>query len=178
LVKRLVEMHGGRVEARSEGPGKGSEFVVRLPVLTEPASTARQTRRVQSGTAPMSSHRVLIVDDNRDAADSLAMMMQMTGNDARTAYDGAEAVRLAKQFRPEVVLLDIGLPIMDGCETARAIRSEPWGKEILLIAVTGWGQDDDRRQSSEAGFDHHLVKPVDPSALMEILASWEGRRPT
>lgn len=175
LVKRLVEMHGGRVEARSEGRGKGSEFVVCLPALTEPAATARQTRRAQSGTMPVSSHRVLIVDDNRDAADSLAMMMKMMGSDVRTAYDGADAVRLARAFRPDVVLLDIGLPTMDGHETARAIRSEPWGKEILLIAVTGWGQDDDRRQSSEAGFDHHLVKPVDPSALLALLASRAAR---
>ena len=175
LVKRLVEMHGGRVEARSEGLGKGSEFVVRLPILIEPMPTERQTRHAQLGAPPTSSHRVLVVDDNRDAADSLEMMLQIMGNDVCTAYDGVEAVRVAGEFRPDLVLLDIGLPKSNGYDTARAIRSEPWGKSMVLVAVTGRGQEEDRRRSKEAGFDQHLVKPVAPSTVMELLATLPAR---
>ena len=168
LVKRLVEMHGGRVEAKSEGPGKGSEFVVRLPVVIEP-SKARQSGD-EAEQLVKSSQRILVVDDNRDGADSLSEMLKIMGNDTRTAYDGQEGVDVAGAFRPDVLLLDIGLPKLNGYEACRRIREQPWGKDVVLIAVTGWGQDDDRRRSQEAGFDHHMVKPVDPQALIKMLA--------
>ena len=110
------------------------------------------------------------MDDNRDGADSLAMLLRIMGNDIRTAYDGQQAVEAAGEFRPDVVLLDIGLPKLNGYEACRRIREQPWGKGVVLIALTGWGQEEDRRRSHEAGFDHHLVKPVDPDALMRLLA--------
>jgi CheY-like chemotaxis protein len=168
LVKRLVEMHGGGIKAKSEGPGRGTEFVVRLPVVVE--ASVPSTAEPDEPAAPKSLLRVLIVDDNRDGADSLGMMLKLMGNNAVTAYDGQEGVEMAERFRPDVVLLDIGLPKLNGYETCRRIREQPWGKNIVLIAVTGWGQDEDRRRSQEAGFDHHLVKPVDPRALMRLLA--------
>jgi signal transduction histidine kinase len=169
LVKRLVEMHGGHIEARSNGVGQGSEFVVRLPIVVE-QTYSRKTSDDAEEAAPTSELRILVVDDNRDAASSLAMLLEMMGNDVRTAYDGDEAVRAAGEFHPHVVLLDIGLPKMNGYEAARTIRKEPWGKDMNLIAVTGWGQDKDKRNSEEAGFDQHMVKPVDPQDLMKMLA--------
>jgi PAS domain S-box-containing protein len=169
LVKRLVDMHGGGVEAKSEGPGMGSEFVVRLPVVIE-ASQAQVSGDDDEPAAPESSLRILIVDDNRDAADSLSEMLKMMGNDTRTAYDGQQGVDMAGEYRPDVILFDIGLPKLNGHEACRLIREQPWGKGVALIAVTGWGQDKDRRRSDEAGFDHHLVKPVDPQALMKLIA--------
>ncbi len=167
LVKRLVEMHGGRVEARSDGPGRGSEFTVRLPVVVEAPVLKPVGEDV---AAPKSSLRILIVDDNKDGADSLAMMLKILGNDTRTAYDGQEGIEQAEQYRPDVTLFDIGLPKLNGYEACRHIREQPWGQAVILIAVTGWGQDEDRRRSREAGFDHHMVKPVDPQVLMKLLA--------
>jgi CheY-like chemotaxis protein len=116
------------------------------------------------------SLRILVVDDNRDGADSLGMMLQLMGNDIRTAYDGEEALAAAHDFRPDVVLLDIGMPKLNGYEACRSIRQQPWSKGMVLIAVTGWGHEEDRRRSLEAGFDKHMVKPVDPGALMKLLA--------
>ena len=168
LVKRLVEMHGGRVEARSEGPGKGSEFIVRLPVVIE--ASKPQKSGGEEELPVRSALRILVVDDNRDGADSLSEMLRLMGNDTRTAYDGQQGVDMAGDFRPEVLLLDIGLPKLNGYEVCRRIREQPWGKSVVLIALTGWGQDDDRRRSREAGFDHHMVKPVHPHALMKMLA--------
>ena len=168
LVKRLTEMHGGSIEARSDGEGKGSEFVVRLPVLDR-SSVAQQERDAESVAQPQ--RRVLIVDDNRDSAESLAILLQITGNKTYTAHDGVEAVEAIKKYRPEVVLLDIGLPRLDGHEVCRRVREEPWGKDIVVIALTGWGQEDDRRKSEEAGFNGHLVKPVDYDKLQDLLAS-------
>ena len=169
LVKQLVEMHGGRIEARSEGPGKGSEFVVRLPIIVE-IGNGRSADDTGEDAKPTSNLRVLVVDDNRDAALSFAMLLKMMGNNVRTALDGEEAVRTAGEFHPHVVLLDIGMPKMNGYEAARTIRDEPWGKNMILIAVTGWGQDEDRRKSQQAGFDRHMVKPVDPQTFMTLLA--------
>ena len=169
LVKRLVEMHGGSVEAHSEGLGKGSEFVVRLPIVTERRNPLAP-RPATVEPASTSALRILVVDDNRDAASSIGMLLKIMGNSVRTAHDGEEAVTAAGEFRPQVVLLDIGLPKMNGYDVARCIRREPWGKNIVLIAVTGWGQDEDKRKSEEAGFDRHMIKPVDPQTLMKMLA--------
>jgi PAS domain S-box-containing protein len=169
LVRRLVEMHGGRIEAHSEGTGKGSEFVVRLPAAAM-ASGPEPPGGAGEPAAPKSALRILIVDDNRDAADSLVMLLRLMGNDTRTAYDGQGGLDVAREFRPEVMLLDIGLPRLNGYEVCRRVREQPWGKEIVLIALTGRGQEEDRRRSEEAGFDHHIVKPVDPQALMKLLA--------
>jgi DNA-binding response OmpR family regulator len=118
----------------------------------------------------------LIVDDLRDSANSLAMLLQIMGNDTRTAYDGQQGVDVAEKFRPDVTLLDIGLPTLDGYEACRRIRREPWGRNVVLIALTGWGQDEDRRRSHEAGFDHHMVKPVDPQELMKLLVGLQQGR--
>lgn len=169
LVKRLTEMHGGSIEARSAGEGQGSEFIVRLPVLNRPATQGGNGPGMESDLQPQ--RRILIVDDNRDSADSLAMLMEITGNKTYMAHDGAEAVEAAEKYRPEVVLLDIGLPKLDGYEVCRRVREQPWGKNILVIALTGWGQEDDRRRSEEAGFNGHLVKPVDYDKLLDLLGS-------
>lgn len=168
LVKRLVEMHGGSVEAKSGGAGKGSEFVVRLPVVVEASVPPPDDR--DEPAAPKSSLRILIVDDNKDGADSLAMMLKIMGNDTRTAYDGKEGVELAGEFGPDVVMFDIGLPKLNGYEACRLIRQQPWGGKVIMIAVTGWGSEGDRQRSREAGFDHHMVKPVDANVLMKLLA--------
>jgi CheY-like chemotaxis protein len=169
LVKRLVEMHNGTVEARSEGLGRGAEFVVRLPVV-ETAPRPDVSAEMEESPTPKSALRILIVDDNRDSADSLGMLLSLMGNDIRAAYDGQQGVEAAEEFRPQVVLLDIGLPKLNGYEAGGRIREQPWGEGMVLIAVTGWGQEENRQRSREAGFDHHLVKPVDPEALMELLA--------
>ena len=167
LVKRLVEKHGGQVEAISEGPGKGSEFLVRLPIATLAAQLAPSATEATATKPP--PLRVLIVDDNRDAADSVAMMLELEGHDVRTAYTGRAALELGNAFEPQVVLLDIGLPGLDGHEVCRQIRARAWGERSVLIALTGWGQTDDRRRSHAAGFDHHLVKPIDFDALSALL---------
>ena len=169
LVKRLVEMHGGSVEAQSGGPGQGSEFVVRLPIVVE-QTYPRQASDDGDKAQPTSDLRILVVDDNRDAAESLAMLLKMMGNNIHTAHDGEEAVTAAREFQPNVVLCDIGLPKLNGYEACRQMKAQAWDKNMILIAVTGWGQDDDRRKSEAAGFDHHMVKPVDPQALMKLLA--------
>ena len=167
LVKRLTEMHGGSIEAKSDGAGQGSEFVVRLPIVQklEEISTAAS----DAPAAQSAQRRILIVDDNRDSADSLALLLEITGNKTYMAHDGLEAVELIEKHRPEVVLLDIGLPTLDGHEVCRRVREQPWGKDIVVIALTGWGQEDDRRKSEEAGFNGHLVKPVDYDKLLELL---------
>jgi PAS domain S-box-containing protein len=169
LVRRLVELHGGRVEAHSEGLGRGSEFTIRLPVLGEaPAATPSQ-ELVGNGQTGATARRVLIVDDNRDSADSLAMLVRLAGNEVETAYDGAEALEAAARSRPDVVVLDIGMPKLNGYDACRRIRAEPWGEGMVLIALTGWGQEQDKRRTEDAGFDAHVVKPVDPSALLTLL---------
>lgn len=172
LVKRLVEMHDGTVEARSEGLGKGSEFIVRLPLLNGHGEVKKSTdiTAVKEVLHNKSSYRVLVVDDNRDSANTLSRILGHMGNDICTAYDGKEGLDAAKEFRPDVVILDIGLPILNGYEVCRRIREQPWGADIMVIAVTGWGQDEDRRRAQEAGFDHHMVKPVDTQILKNLLS--------
>jgi PAS domain S-box-containing protein len=169
LVKRLVEMHGGSIEARSEGLGKGSEFVVHLPVLTG----SSRPKTPEPAEMPNLPRRILVVDDNRDSASSLAMLLKITGNEIHTAYDGLEALQAAERFLPEVILLDVGLPKLNGHDVCRRIRQQPWGKNMVVVALTGWGQDEDRRKSREAGFDCHMVKPVDYDDLMKVLAGSE-----
>jgi CheY-like chemotaxis protein len=169
LVKRLVELHGGQVWAESEGPGRGSTFVVRLAR----AGTAHVDAEQAQGAATMGSsraRRVLVVDDNTDAAEMLATLLSMDGHDVKTAASGPAALDIVKDFHPEIAFLDIGLPGMSGYELARRIRTEPRLAGITLIAVTGWGQDEDRRQSKEAGMDHHLTKPVDPREVQAFVA--------
>jgi PAS domain S-box-containing protein len=170
LVRRLVELHGGRVEAHSAGPGQGSEFVVRLPRASAPVATVNGS---DGGPrpAPGPRRRILAVDDNRDAVESLARLLRLAGHEVQLAIDGPSALEAAAAYRPEVVLLDIGLPGMSGHDVARQLRATPEGRGLLLVAVSGWGQEDDRRRSREAGFDHHLVKPVDPDALRQLLAA-------
>jgi CheY-like chemotaxis protein len=172
LAKRLVELHGGRITVHSDGPGQGSSFVVQLNLPTPvPALRAVPTTVETIARAPArNSARILIADDNRDGAQSLALMLDLEGYDVRTAADGLEALEIAEEFQPDVVLLDIGMPGIDGYETARRLRARPWAKSVLLCAQTGWGQEDDKRRARSAGFDRHLVKPVDPEELNRILA--------
>jgi CheY-like chemotaxis protein len=172
LVKTLIELHGGSVNVTSDGPGHGSEFTVRLPVV----EAARPERR--TGAAPPARsgtvHRVLIVDDNDDGAESLSLLLRFAGHTTQKAHDGPQAIEAAEHFRPQVILLDIGLPGMSGYEVCRRIRQEPYGPSMTIIALTGWGQEEDRKRSREAGFDTHMVKPVDHEALLKMLASIPG----
>src|SRR5680860_81257 len=169
LVKRLVEMHGGTVEAHSSGPGAGSEFIVRLPMGADIDARAPDSvaNAVISGTI---KHRILVVDDNRDAATALAAILTVLGYDARSAFDGADALMQATVFRPEVVLLDLRMPRLNGFETAERLRAQAGGQSLVLIALTGYGQEKDRRRTAAAGFDHHWIKPVDPAMLETMLA--------
>jgi PAS domain S-box-containing protein len=175
LVKRLLEMHGGSIEAKSEGSNRGSEFVVRLPLLSD-AKPAAAVPDIGTAETPQ-QRRILIVDDNTDSAASLAMLLEIAGNETYTAHDGLEAIEAAESHRPDVVLLDLGLPKLNGHDVCRHLREQPWGKDITLIALTGWGQEEDRRKSRDAGFDGHLVKPVDFQALSELLRSLTAQRP-
>ena len=172
LVKRLVELHGGSVEAFSEGLGKGSQFVVRLPIVVEQTYAQKSVdgNTDNSAATPTSDLRILVVDDNRDAAIALSKLLELMGNTVCTVHDGKEAVQAALEFRPHVVLCDIGLPKLNGYEACRQMREHAWDKNMLVIAVSGWGQDEDRQKSTSAGFDNHLVKPVDLAALTKLLA--------
>ncbi|WP_439621926.1 hybrid sensor histidine kinase/response regulator [Gemmata sp.] len=174
LVKGLVEMHGGTVEARSEGQGRGSTFVVTLPVqpaAPEPAHAVNDER-----STPSRERRVLVVDDNRDGAESLAEMLQLLGSEVATAHDGLEAVEQAERFRPEVVLMDIGMPKLNGLDATRRIRGQAWGRDMTIIALTGWGQESDRARTREAGCDGHLVKPVNLTDLEKVLTELRPSR--
>jgi two-component system CheB/CheR fusion protein len=175
LVRSLVQMHGGTVTAHSDGPGKGSEFVVRLPLAGAARDRGPQAANGSPAAAPPRS-RILVVDDNRDAADSLAMLLRLSGHEVHVAHDGLEAMGTAAVFRPDVVLLDIGLPKLNGYEAGRRIRRER-GDGVVLIALTGWGQEEDRARSKEAGFDHHLTKPVNLDALQQLLAKCTPTEP-
>jgi signal transduction histidine kinase len=174
LVRRLTEMHGGTVTAHSDGPGLGTEMTVRLPALvTQPmASQAAETEAVPI----VPPRRVLVADDNIDAAESLAVQLQMAGHEVRVAHNGVEALAIAVEFGPDVALVDLGMPKLDGYETARQMRLSQWGQHTVLIALTGWGQEQDRRRAAEAGFDVHLVKPVSELDLFRALASSRSER--
>jgi PAS domain S-box-containing protein len=169
LVKTLVEMHGGTVDVHSAGVGRGSEFIVRLPVAVQPAVPV--SPHPVAAPPPAARRRILIVDDNEDGAESLAMLLQFSGHETHQAHDGAAAIDAAERLRPDAVLLDIGLPVLNGYEVCRRIRETPWGKAIVLVALTGWGQDEDRDRSMAAGFDAHMVKPVDHDVLLTMMAS-------
>lgn len=168
LVRALVEMHGGTVEARSAGPGRGSEFVVRLSAIA-PATAEPELPDTGHALTATSRQRILVADDNRDAAISLGMMLQIMGHDIRTVHNGIDAVEAAAAFRPGVALLDIGMPGLNGYDACRRIRRQPGGEAMVLIAITGWGSDDDKQRSKEAGFNFHMVKPVDTAALAKLL---------
>jgi len=174
LVKRLVEMHGGSIEAHSRGLGLGSTFTVRLPVAH--LGIADESANIGAENAmPANRRRVLVVDDNADVAVSLAELLDMLGHEARMAHDGIEAVEKAEAFRPDVILMDIGMPKLSGHAACRRIRAQPWGQYVVLVACTGWGQEDDKRKAAEAGFDFHLTKPIGTADLQRVLNSCENR---
>jgi CheY-like chemotaxis protein len=169
LVRGLVTLHGGRIEARSEGMHRGSEFVVRLPAgapSEKPSEAA-----VDAGPTPAAGLKVVVVDDNRDAAESCAMLLELSGHHVQTAYNGRRALEVVASFRPHAILLDIGLPDITGYELAKQIRATPGGHGAVLIAVTGWGQEADRRRAFDAGFNHHLTKPIEPEKVEWLLQS-------
>jgi CheY-like chemotaxis protein len=162
-------LHGGAVEAKSPGLRQGSEFTVRLPLEVSAPSVqpaAPKTAPVDSATK---KRKILVVDDNRDSAISLAMLLRLAGHQTSTAFTGTSALQASEQDRPDVILLDIGLPDLNGFEVAQQIRERPWGREVTLVALTGWGQVEDRQKSKAAGFDHHMIKPVEHAALMKLL---------
>ncbi|RIL01327.1 MAG: hypothetical protein DCC71_18125 [Proteobacteria bacterium] len=168
LVRGLVELHGGAIEARSAGPGRGSEFVVTLPLIAPPAS-ATEADAPPRAAARGPQRSILVVDDNRDSAESMAMMLELGGHRVRTAHAGADALEAARAGRPDLVILDLGMPQMDGYEVCRRLRAEPWGRALRIVALTGWGNEEARRKTRDAGFDAHLVKPVDRAAVLATI---------
>jgi PAS domain S-box-containing protein len=175
LAKQLVELHGGRIQALSAGVGRGTELVVRLPIAPAPRAEAATSASAAQRCTASGAKRVVVADDLRDNADSLAALLGALGHEVHVAYDGAEALRLAEALRPDVVVLDLGMPALNGLDVCRRIRAAPWGEAMRVIAHTGWGQDEDRRRTRAAGFDHHVVKPVDLAALDALLRSTETR---
>jgi PAS domain S-box-containing protein len=169
LVKGLVEMHGGTVTVESDGEGKGSTFTVKLPVLESPRQLVVNTPENGQGLSGP-RRRMLVVDDNRDSAESMAIMLKLLGNEVRVAHDGIEAVEAAEAFRPQIILMDVGMPRLSGLDATRRIREQPWGRPMVIVALTGWGQDGDRARSQEAGCNGHLVKPVSLMDLQKFLA--------
>jgi CheY-like chemotaxis protein len=172
LARRIVELHGGSVYATSRGLGKGSEFIIQLPI-SHPAAPINPSVPEASEFRPL---RILVVDDNRDAADSLGMLLRTLGHDVRVIFDGPAAIAAAQEHQPEVAMLDIGMPVMNGYDVARALRAGHQG--LTIVAVTGWGHEAAQRQAKAAGFDHHLVKPVAESTLIELLAKIAASRAT
>jgi signal transduction histidine kinase/CheY-like chemotaxis protein len=168
LVKRIVELHGGTITASSAGPGHGSEFIVHLP-RDESRAVPGAALGPAAAPSPARRLRILVADDNRDAAHTLAMLLRLEGHEVRAVHDGVEALATGDEFAPQLVLLDIGMPLLDGYETARQIQEKPWGKQAHLVALTGWGQDADRRKATAAGFQDHLVKPAEPEALKAVI---------
>jgi CheY-like chemotaxis protein len=174
LARTLVHLHGGTIEAFSEGPGTGCEFLVRLPLAAMHGMTGEPSADADAHGAPAPMRRVLVVDDNHDAADSLGMLLQFLGAEVMVVHDGRSALAAMKTFKPSVVLLDLGMPEMNGLEVARRMREDPEARSATLVAVTGWGQREDRRRTHEAGFDYHLVKPADVGTLQSILSLREA----
>jgi CheY-like chemotaxis protein len=170
LVKRLVEMHAGKVSVDSAGHNLGSQFRVQLP-MAPPAPGGSDSPKAEGGAFRATRRRVLVVDDNPDALASMSMLVRALGSEAFDAHDGLEAVESARELRPDVILMDIGMPRLNGYDAARRIREQPWGRDLLIVATTGWGKDEDRQRSKEAGFDFHLVKPIDVTAVQELLSS-------
>ncbi len=175
LVKRLVEMHGGQVVAKSEGEGRGSEFTIRLPLSQKQLPIQAAVPKVDGNQRFTARQRILVVDDNRDAAMSLGMLLKILGSDVETTHDGRSALKAFETFRPSVVLLDLGMPDMSGYEVARRMRELPDFQDVILVALTGWGQEEDKQRTLEAGFDHHLVKPVNLDALQMLLGDVQYR---
>jgi len=176
LARSLAEMHGGTITVSSEGASRGSKFEVRLPVADRPAEV--EVKKPQRTSETLGGHRVLIVDDNTDAARTLGMLVETLGqNEVHVAYNGDDALRIAQEHRPDIVLLDLKMPGMDGYEVARRLRSESWGRDLTLVALTGWALEDHRRRSRDAGFDRHLTKPADISALAAVLSSRPAQTP-
>ena len=174
LVRKLVELHGGSVSATSAGPGTGSTFTVRLPGAVPLATPAAPASLAAPALPPLQHLNVLLVEDNHDSAEMLGELLELAGARVQLAHDGESALSLGAQLEPQVILLDIGLPGMSGYDVAREVRSSSWGKDTRIVALTGWGNADDRVRSKEAGIDRHLVKPVQPNALMALLAELRG----
>jgi CheY-like chemotaxis protein len=175
LVNRLIGLHGGTVEVRSGGLNQGSEFIVRLPVIPSPAAVVPHAHVNPDKTTPANGkRRVLVVDDFPESAQLLARLLRQDGNDVRVALDGLEAVATAEQFRPDIVLLDIAMPNLNGYEAATKIRQQPWGQKAILVALTGWGHQQDRGRAKEVGFDVHLTKPVNYQAIAKLLNELSG----
>jgi CheY-like chemotaxis protein/anti-sigma regulatory factor (Ser/Thr protein kinase) len=170
LAKGIIDLHGGRIEVSSPGPGCGSQFTVRLPGASRARAAVVEPRVAINGRAAPNK-RILLADDNRDAAESLAIILRLEGHEVHLAHDGPAALAAFEANKPDVALLDIGMPRANGYEVARQIRAEPGGRDVLLIAITGWAQDSDKARSRAAGFDHHLTKPIEPQSLIELLAS-------
>jgi CheY-like chemotaxis protein len=170
LSRALVQMHGGNIEAHSAGRGRGSRFTVLLPIVKS-KSAAPYDVILATGDGNGGARRILVVDDNRDSAESLALYLELLGHTVRMAHDGIEAVSAAAALRPDAVLLDIGLPGQNGYEVARSLRGTAWGRDLLLVAITGWGQEEDKRRARESGFDIHLTKPIDPRTVVDLLQS-------
>jgi len=175
LSQRIAEMHGGSIDVESAGPGTGSTFSMRLPVMASSTQHTPQEERDDAAVETTRPNRILVVDDSADVVESMSLLLQLMDIDVRTANGGQEAIEVADGYRPDVILLDIGMPGMNGLDAAREIRRYPWGRDIKLIAVTGWGQESDIRRSKEAGFDDHLVKPMDPDVLMQFIGSLGSR---
>lgn len=170
LVKQLVKMHGGKITVHSEGAHKGSEFSVELPLLEESPPTGPKAPSAETAS-PSSRHRILVVEDNPEAADLLSKTVTMLGNEVRTAYDGSQGIEVAAAFRPAIALIDLAMPHMNGYETAQYIQAQSWGRDMTLVALTGWAQEADKQRTEAAGFDHYLLKPVDPPKLQRLLAA-------
>jgi CheY-like chemotaxis protein/anti-sigma regulatory factor (Ser/Thr protein kinase) len=177
LVHRLVVMHEGTVSISSEGPARGTEVCIRLPLIDPPEQVKKHDEvKASEPAVSVQPCRILVVDDNGDAADALAALLRNAGHDVLTAEDGVEALRVGSTFTPHVALLDLGMPRLNGYDTAKRIREQPWGRQVGLVAITGWGQPKDRDRTLQAGFDAHLVKPVDDRELFSVLERLMPRR--